>query len=151
MHDAGLRPPGAAGRAAARRRPGHRPLGGGPPAATGLGSRRPLAARTDSQPPGPPPSQATLDAKYGWRKDQPDDESYSAIHSSVLSMGDFGRYVVESGVHTFSRYRIGQDYPERGPREPRVIKSRWAEFVASLSDKQKDTLLTSCATRQSTS
>ncbi len=90
--------------------------------------------------PGPAPSQATLDAKYGWRKDQPDDESYSSIHSSVLSMGDFGRYVVESGVHTFSRYRIGEDYPERGPREPRVIKRRWAEFMASLSDMQKKTL-----------
>ena len=55
-------------------------------------------------------------------------------------MGDFGRYVIESGVHTFSRYRTGEDYPERGPREPRVIKRRWAEFVASLSDKQRKTL-----------
>jgi hypothetical protein len=91
-------------------------------------------------PPGPTPTAATLDAKYGWRKDQPDDESYSSIHSSVLSMGDFGGYVIESDIQTFSRYRIEEGYPDRGPREPRVIKSRWAKFVSSLSDKQKKTL-----------
>jgi hypothetical protein len=99
-------------------------------------ARRPYGLK----PPGPPPSKATLDAKYGWREGQPDDQNYSSIHSSVLSMGDFGRYVVESGLHNFSRYRIGQEYPERGHREPRVIKSRWKKFVALLSDKQKDTL-----------
>ena len=55
-------------------------------------------------------------------------------------MGDFGRYVVESGLHDFSRYRIGQEYPERGDRQPRIIKSRWNKFVASLSDKQKTAL-----------
>ena len=71
-------------------------------------ARRPYGLK----PPGPPPTEKTLDAKYGWREGQPDDESYSAIHSSVLSMGDFGRYVVESGMHNFSRYRFGQEYPE---------------------------------------
>jgi hypothetical protein len=99
-------------------------------------ARRPYGLK----PPGPPPSKATLDAKYGWREGQPDDQSYSSIYSSVLSMGDFGRYVVESGLDNFSRYRIGQEYPERGHREPRVIKTRWNKFVASLSDKQKDAL-----------
>jgi hypothetical protein len=99
-------------------------------------ARRPYGLK----PPGPPPSKETLDAKYGWREGQPDDESYSAIHSSVLSMGDFGRYVVESGLHEFSRYRIGQEYPENRGREPRVIQSRWRQFVASLSDKQKAAL-----------
>ncbi len=55
-------------------------------------------------------------------------------------MGDFGRYVVEPGMRQFSRYRFGQEYPERRDREPRFVKSRWEIFVASLSDKQKDAL-----------
>jgi hypothetical protein len=99
-------------------------------------ARRPYGLK----PPGPPPTEASIEAKYGWHKDQPDDESYSSISFSLLSMGDFGRYVVESGLHQFSRYRIGQDYPERERREPRFIRSRWKKFVASLSDKQKEEL-----------
>ena len=99
-------------------------------------ARRPYGLK----PPGPPPTEKTLDTKYGWREGQPDDESYSAIHSSVLSMGDFGRYVVESGMHNFSRYRFGQEYPETRRRAPRLIKNRWKRFVASLSDKQKAAL-----------
>lgn len=99
-------------------------------------ARRPYGLK----PPGPPPTEKTLDAKYGWRDGQPENESYSAIHSSVLSMGDFGRYVVESGMHYFSRYRFGQEYPESRPRSPRVIKTKWKQFVASLSAKQKTAL-----------
>ncbi|MEV6871461.1 ATP-binding protein [Amycolatopsis sp. NPDC051128] len=92
------------------------------------------------KPPGSPPTEATIKAKYGWHKDQPDDESYSSISFSLLSMGDFGRYVVESGLHHFSRYRMGQEYPEREYRKPRFIKSRWTKFVASLRDDQKEAL-----------
>lgn len=99
-------------------------------------SRRPYGLK----PPGPPPTEETLDAKYGWREGQPDDESYSAIHSSVLSMGDFGHYVVEPGMRNFSRYRFGQEYVEARRRAPRVIKSKWKQFVDSLSDKQKTAL-----------
>lgn len=90
--------------------------------------------------PGPPPTKETIEAKYGWHKDQPDDESYSSINFSLLSMGDFGRYVVEAGLHHFSRYRIGQEYPTHEYRKPRFIKSRWEKFVASLSNDQKDAL-----------
>jgi len=99
-------------------------------------SRRPYGLKL----PGPPPTKATIEAKYGWHKDQPDDESHSSISFSLLSMGDFGRYVVEAGLDYFSRYRIGQEYPEHEYREPRFIKSRWETFVASLSDDQKDAL-----------
>jgi hypothetical protein len=87
--------------------------------------------------PGPPPSEASIKAKYGWREDQPDDESYSSIYFSLMGIGDFARYVVQSGVHEFSRYRIGQPYPERPRREPRFVKSSWTKFVASLRDEQK--------------
>jgi hypothetical protein len=99
-------------------------------------ARRPYGLKL----PGPPPSEETLDKKYGWREGQSDNESYSAVHSSVLSMGDFGRYVVESGMHYFSRYRFGQEYRESRRREPRFIKSRWAKFVASLTREQQEEL-----------
>jgi len=99
-------------------------------------ARRPYGLK----PPAAPPTKETIEAKYGWRQGQPDDESYSAIDSSVLGMGDFGRYVIASGLHDFSRYRIGQEYPERGDRQPRLVKKRWNEFVSSLSDKQKAAL-----------
>jgi len=99
-------------------------------------SQRPYGLKA----PGHPPTEATIKAKYGWHKGQPDDESYSTILHSLLTLGDFGRYVVESGVRRFSRYRIGRDYPKREPRKPRVIKSRWQQFVNSLSDDQKEAL-----------
>lgn len=99
-------------------------------------ARRPYGLK----PPGAPPSKAALDAQYGWRKGQPDNESYSSIHSSVLSMGDFGRYVVDSGMHYFSRYRVGEEYPDHERRQPRFIKSKWNAFVASLTQEQQDAL-----------
>ncbi|MET8941824.1 hypothetical protein ABZX28_33085 [Streptomyces rubiginosohelvolus] len=106
----------------------------------------PDTALTSSQrpygltPPGPPPTEATIEAKYPWDKDQPDEESYASIRFSLLGMGDFGRYVVEPGVHHFSRHRIGQDYPARGHGKPRFVKSRWKQFTASLSDEQQASL-----------
>ena len=78
---------------------GIEPVGGGPSSCCRTQPWTRLDVPYGLKPPGPPPTEATLDAKYGWREGQPDDESYSSIHSSVLSMGDFGRYVVESGVH----------------------------------------------------
>jgi hypothetical protein len=92
------------------------------------------------KPPGPTLSEETIEAKYGRRDDQPDDESFVSILHSILTFGDFGRYVIESGVRDFSRYRIGKDYPKREPREPRLIKRRWQKFLDSLNDKQKNEL-----------
>ncbi len=99
-------------------------------------SIRPYGLKT----PGSAPTEATIEEKYGWHKDQPDDESYSSINFSLMTMGDFARYVVEPGVHEFSRYRIRKPYPERQGRRPRFVKSAWLKFVASLSDEQKKTL-----------
>ncbi len=95
--------------------------------------------------PGPPPTEATIDARYGWQEEQPEQESYSSIRLSLLRMGDFGRYVVESGLSNFSRHRIGHEYPKQELGRPRFNKSRWQKFVATLSEDQKlslgDTLL----------
>jgi hypothetical protein len=55
-----------------------------------------------------------------------------------MDMGDFGRYVVASGVRHFSRYLIQKPYPARSPApQPRMIKKRWAAFEATLSSAQK--------------
>lgn len=106
------------------------------PAANPRSWKRPYGLKL----PGPPPLEATLEAKYGWREGQPDDESYSSVYSSLMSMGDFGRYVVEPGLRHFSRYRVGQDYPKRRSREPRFVKSRWQGFIRSLNDEQQRAL-----------
>jgi hypothetical protein len=92
------------------------------------------------KPPGPPPTEATLEAKYGRRENEPDNESYGSLRLSLQYLGDFGRYVVESGLHHFSRYRTTQDYPERQDREPRFIQSKWDAFAASLTKTQQASL-----------
>jgi hypothetical protein len=94
------------------------------------------------EPPSTPPAAATLEKKYGFKEKQPDEESYSTILYSLMSMGDFGRYVVESGVNDFSRYRYGQPFPEKEEwPAPRFIKSRWRAFVKSLSPEQTEELM----------
>ncbi|MCV0384781.1 MAG: hypothetical protein K5799_15270 [Erythrobacter sp.] len=89
-------------------------------------------------PPDAPPSDSVIKRKYG-RYDVADEKSYSDLYMSVLSMGDFGRYVIESGVRRFSRYRLGEELPslDTGPaRKPRFIRARWTRFVESLSSEQ---------------
>lgn len=74
-------------------------------------TQRPLGLKV----PGNPPTEATLERKYGFKKEQPVEESYGSIRFSLMSMGDFGRYVVESGMHHFTRHRIGKVVPEPHP------------------------------------
>jgi len=91
--------------------------------------------------PSAPPTEATLKKKYGFKEKQPDRESYSTILFSVTGMGDFGRYVVESGVHNFSRYRYGEEFPEEEKwPEPRFVKSRWRALEKTLSGAQREGL-----------
>ncbi|MEV4237048.1 hypothetical protein AB0J47_17935 [Nocardia sp. NPDC049737] len=99
-------------------------------------SRRPYGLKL----PGSPPTEAAIKAKYVSKEGQPDDEHYSAIYHSLFRTGDFGHYVVESGLHHFTRYRIGQQPPKGGPREPRFIQRRWQKFVDSLNDAQVNTM-----------
>ncbi|MFI7517578.1 hypothetical protein ACIBVK_29195 [Micromonospora echinofusca] len=105
------------------------------PASASAAAERPYGLSAPSA----PPTQATLDAKYGRHDDLSPDENYLSIFVSVLNMGDFGRYVIESGLRHFSRHRIGQPYPDRqqGRTAPRFIKARWRTFVASLTEQQK--------------
>lgn len=87
-------------------------------------------------PPGNPPTEAKLEAQYGFRERQPDNESYSSIRFSLMSLGDFGRYVVESGMNHFTRYRIGKVVPEAEPRETRFFTTRWKRFLKTLDEAQ---------------
>jgi len=90
-------------------------------------------------PPGNPPSEAVLKRKYGYVQGRPADESYSRIYSSILGLGDFGRYVVESGVHNFSCYQLGEALPEpERMSHPRLSQPRWRKFLASLSEDQRE-------------
>lgn len=92
--------------------------------------------------PGPAPSVDTIDRKYGSKADQPDNESYGTLRFSLMSMGDFGRYVVESAMRDFSQFPRDKPYPEPEPvPESRVVKSRWAKFLRSLSEEQTDQLI----------
>ena len=97
-------------------------------------TRRPYGLK----PPGPVPSEEKLEEKYGWHKDQPDEERYSSVLHSVLGLGDFGRYIVEPGVRMFSRHPLSRPYPEAVPDDaPTIVKSRWNRFVKSLEPDQR--------------
>lgn len=86
-----------------------------------------------------PPSMKRFEAKYGhhYRDNVRDSENFAPVWSSLFDMGDFGRYVVDSAMYNFSRYRLGQFVPERGTQEPRLIRSRWRKFIQSLTDAQR--------------
>ena len=86
--------------------------------------------------PGSPPTRKALEDKYGWKDGQAAAESYATIEGSLFGLGDFGRYVVESGIHNFSRYRIGAVYPPRQQRKRRTVRPAWNKFVESLTERQ---------------
>jgi hypothetical protein len=85
----------------------------------------------------PAPSDESIETKYGYKKDEPDDKSYSTVSFSVLGMGDFGRYVVEAGLRHFSSIPLIKPYPEEPPPpERRLVKSRWRAFEKSLEKSE---------------
>jgi len=98
-------------------------------------TRRPY----ELKPPGPVPSEEKLKQKYGWQEGHPDEERYSSVLHSLLSLGDFGRYVVEPGMRMFSRHPLSKPYPEP-EAEPddgsTIVKTRWNKFVKSLKPDQ---------------
>ena len=78
-------------------------------------------------------------------REQVDDRGYFDIYFSLFSMGDFRRYVVESGVGRFSRFRLGTPPPSRSSIDATVAdtgvnRKRWARFARSLSTEQQATL-----------
>lgn len=108
----------------------------------------PEEAITESQPPygfAEPrtnvPTEAALEARYGAWKDVPEDENWRSIYSSIFSMGDFGRYVVEYAAEQFSRTPLGQEHPPKVAQTPRPLdKDALEKFLASLTREQRDSL-----------
>jgi hypothetical protein len=81
-----------------------------------------------------PPSEAETERRFGYREGRQD--ACNSLWMSVMSMGDFGRYVVESAMHHFTRFPIEQPYPPRretrSRRMPRLPK-RVQKLIAGLS------------------
>ena len=89
--------------------------------------------------------------KYGYLETRPETESYSTIWFSLFGMGDFARYVVDSGLSNFSRHRLAKPYPERRPTSAgRFLKGPWKAFVRSLSAEQQRQLEQALAAIQTT-
>ena len=66
-------------------------------------------------PPGSARTEEQLERAY-WEKESdggPRDRRYSDLFMSIFSLGDFGRYVIESKVRNFSKNTISSDKPQR--------------------------------------
>ena len=95
---------------------------------------RPHAARSARQ------ARQTLDAKYGWREGQPTTRATrpSTVGAQHGRLRPLRRRVRRAPLLALP-HRAGLPRPH-GPRDPRFVKCRWAEFVASLRDEQKEAL-----------
>ncbi len=91
-------------------------------------------------PPASVRSKDFIEAEYGKDFSKPATASYSTVYSSIFSMGDFGRYVIESAMHHFKCHRIGTVVPD-DDRSPRLVNARWKRFVGSLTDQQRERLV----------
>ena len=82
----------------------------------------------------------TIDEKYDEPyRDSKRDDGYHDIYFSMFSMGDFGRYVVQSGLDHFSRTPLEEPPPTRDDppnQPPRLNKKRWARFERTLTTEQ---------------
>jgi hypothetical protein len=89
--------------------------------------------------PGNPPTSERLDELYPHGEGTTDQTSYGEIFLSVLSYGDFGRYVIESGMHHFLKVRLSNPRPQPDPPKPsQFLITHWRRFVRSLSADQRE-------------
>jgi hypothetical protein len=106
-----------------------------------------------SDPPGPAPTEAELRAQYYTPFELGKDEGYFSLWFSLLSQGDFARYVVGTNSHSFdwsSRPLDGLNPPTKRSRHdafanrlPSTLRSAWYEIAserALLSLRLGDTL-----------
>lgn len=90
--------------------------------------------------PGNPPSKERIKTQYRIEADLPDEQSYRTIYYSLFDMGDFSRYVIQSNLYRFSRFRTGQPLSDPREQEAKIAKRRWKRFVQSLTEAQRLTL-----------
>jgi hypothetical protein len=95
------------------------------------------------QPPSRPWAQKRIETRYKTDSEKrPIEETYSSVYWSVMGHGDFGRYVIQSGLRNFSRVPLSAPKPTRdlAESEPRLNRRAWKTFVESLDDGQQDLL-----------
>jgi len=91
--------------------------------------------------PANPPTQERLDRIYPHGEGTTEQTGYGSIYISVTRWGDFGRYVIESGVRHFLRTPLNQSRPvPPAGKPPRLRPRQWAKFIQSLSAKQQQRL-----------
>lgn len=87
--------------------------------------------------PGAPWTWERLEARYPHGEGTTHQTSYGSIIWSLHGLADFGRYVVDSGIQHFAKVPLSQPLPTpEPPGESRFLKTRWREFVKSLSTEQ---------------
>jgi hypothetical protein len=85
-----------------------------------------------------PWTEKRIASRYESKAEQkkPVESTYATLYWSVLSLGDFGRYVVESGLRHFSRVRLSEPRPTRETAKTdsiRIDQRKWRRFTRSLS------------------
>lgn len=91
--------------------------------------------------PANPPTRERLDALYPHGEGTTDQTSYASVYLSVLSFGDFARYVIESGMRYFLRVPRSKPLPQPDPPvKPKFLVTKWGTFRRSLSTEQRSQL-----------
>lgn len=87
--------------------------------------------------PGNPPTRERLETLYPSGEGINLQTSCGSIFHSMYGLGDFGRYVVESGIHHFARVPSNKPMPAAEPlSRPRFLPKRYEIFKKSLSPKR---------------
>jgi hypothetical protein len=86
-----------------------------------------------SSPPETPRTEKQLEKAFRPYDRIEDRPGYANIWLSVFGFGDFGRYVIESDVRHFTRYRLSRKLPSEYKPDP----ERLAAFVTSLNTKER--------------
>lgn len=77
-----------------------------------------------------------IERAYGYHRlgSEDYDFSYSGIYSSIFSLGDFGRYQVDSTFRRFTNCTLDQDPPQRPQTPERILDEEQYETVISGAD-----------------
>jgi hypothetical protein len=94
------------------------------------------------KPPGPTWSSEHINSRFEPRPSRNSDDGYWTLLASLFTLGDFGRYVVDTGLRYFSKVLLSAPAPLREPTQPaRLVKSRFERFERTLTPAQRQLLL----------
>ncbi len=92
-----------------------------------------------SAPPEKPRTKKQLERAVG--RDKRDREGnyvpspYGRLLFSIFDLGDFGRYVVEPKLNSFTDLPLSKPIPQ--PRTPKPSQAKWEKFIGSLPESQQ--------------